>query len=89
MRILSIDPHPWPGEGRLRNIAKFDVELTDSIRLYAMRLLQTAGGKHLVYAPSAGGKRCASFAPDLAIEITSAAVAALEDRKSNDNFTVA
>ena len=59
MRILSIDPHPWPGEGRLRNIAKFDIELTDSIRGRERRSFRfppsSAGGG---LAPLSANRRC-------------------------------
>lgn len=73
MKILSIRPAP-PGSGAVREIARFDLQLSDDVRLYGLRLMQTTEGRHLTYAPSSGGRRFATFAPSLVDTITAAAI---------------
>ncbi|RWF66642.1 MAG: hypothetical protein EOS47_05190 [Mesorhizobium sp.] len=73
MRILDIRPAP-PGTGR--TVAHFDLQLTDECRLYALRLVQGDGGRLLTYAPNSHGARVATFARELAEQITRAASAA-------------
>jgi len=80
MKILSIAPAASSGSGRFPCVAVFDAEIGGTLRLYNLRLLRSPDGRHLTYAPSAGGKRCATFAPELAEEITAAATAALGGR---------
>lgn len=85
MRILSIVPASDPGDRRFPCVAKFDAEITAEIRMYGLRLLRSPTGKHLSYSPSSGGKRCATFSPNLAEAITAAAIAALHGgRAAND-----
>jgi hypothetical protein len=78
VRILDIRPPAFQGEGRFRELARFDAQITDEIRLFRMRLLETPEGRRLVYSPSNGGQRFASFAPALADKLTAAASAAYE-----------
>lgn len=85
MRILSIAPGSPSRGDRFPCIARFDVEIGGSLRIYNLRLLRSPDGRHLVYAPSAQGKRCATFLPDLAQQISAAAIAALGGRTANDN----
>jgi hypothetical protein len=84
MKILSIAPAWSPGTGRYPCVAHFDAEIGGNIRLYNLRLLRSPDGRHLTYAPSAGGKRCATFAPELADALTAAATAALKGRDANE-----
>lgn len=84
MRILSITPRTDPGGGRFHTLAMFDVEIEGAIRLYNLRLLRAPDGRHLIYAPNAHGKRCATFLPELAHQITAAAIAALGGRTAHD-----
>lgn len=75
MRVLSI----WPEAGSSA-CARFDLEVTPHLRLYNLLLRQVSGGQYRSYAPNACGKHSASFHPDLAEQITTAAVAALKER---------
>ena len=76
MKIRAIRPAP-PGAGK--TIALFDIALTDELRLYDLRLIQTDDGRHLSYAPNSHGRRVATFAPSLATEISRAASAAYSE----------
>ncbi|CAH2409382.1 hypothetical protein [Mesorhizobium escarrei] len=81
MHILNIKPEP-PGIGNV--IARFDVALTDELRLFGLRLTQRTAGGYAVYAPNAMGRRCATFSEKLVQEIASAAMAALMEPMPHD-----
>ncbi|RUU45005.1 hypothetical protein EOC93_08735 [Mesorhizobium sp. M6A.T.Ce.TU.002.03.1.1] len=81
MHILSIKPEP-PGCGNV--IARFDVALTDELRLFGLRLTERTAGGYAVYAPNAMGRRCATFSEKLVHEIARAALAALKEPTPND-----
>lgn len=85
MRILSIQPAIDRGGGSFRDVATFDLELSDEVRLCRLRLLRAPDGKHLTYAPVASGKRCMTFHPTIARKITELAVQALGDCKVDEN----
>jgi hypothetical protein len=90
VRILSIVPCPtYADTERFPCVARFDVEVEGRLRLYNLRLLRAPDGTHLTYAPSAAGKRCATFTPDFAKELTAAAMAALGGRTANDKLSAA
>lgn len=72
MRILSI--RSLVGTGA---IARFDIELSEHVRLYSLVLRKTPDGRLRTYAPNSCGKHVASFHPIIAKQITEAAVAAL------------
>lgn len=74
-KILAIRPAAAAAGGR--TIAVFDVQATEHIRLFNLRLVETPDGRHLTYPPNAMGERTATFSPSLATEITRAASAAL------------
>lgn len=74
MKILEIRPEPH-GSGSV--IARFDIALTDSCRIYNLRLVQRPDGRRGIYSPQSGGRRMASFTPALSNEITRAAGDAL------------
>lgn len=76
MRILYA--HPTRGRGERECIAFVDVELNEHIRLYGLRLVRQADGKHLIYAPQAGQRHAATFSKPLAARLTELAVEALE-----------
>ena len=78
MRITRLDQVHIVTSGSMRTIAYFDVELSPEIKLYGMRLLEAPSGKRISYAPSSGGRRFATFAPDLAASITDAAIKSYE-----------
>ncbi|RWN72282.1 MAG: hypothetical protein EOS04_35690 [Mesorhizobium sp.] len=73
MKILNIRRPKAPGAE-----ARFDIALTDQIRLFGLALTKNADGAWRTYAPRNSGVRVASFHPALADLITRAAVAALE-----------
>ncbi|MER9392216.1 MULTISPECIES: hypothetical protein [unclassified Mesorhizobium] len=81
MKILSIKPEP-PGSGNV--VARFDIELSDDLRLFGLRLSHRSAGGHSVYAPNAMGSRCATFSYTLVDQIAAAALAALEEQKPHD-----
>lgn len=75
MKILSIKPAANPGGGTVKLVASFDLQLTDDVAFYGMRLCRTPDGRHVTYAPTAlGGRRSATFARSLAESITAAAL---------------
>jgi DNA-binding cell septation regulator SpoVG len=84
MQILSIRPAP-PGTGR--TIALFDIALTDELRVYDVRLIQTEDGRYLSYAPNSHGRRVATFAPRLANEISRVASTALREGIAQNGTT--
>lgn len=73
MKIISIRRPQASGAD-----ARFDIALTDQLRLFGLCLTKNANGAWRTYAPRNSGVRVASFHPSLADEITRAAVAALE-----------
>lgn len=83
LRILSIRP-----EAGTSMCARFDLEVTPHLRIFNLVLRRISGGQYRSYAPNACGKHSASFHPDLAEKITTAAVAALQERAANERNTV-
>ncbi|REF89609.1 hypothetical protein DES32_0836 [Methylovirgula ligni] len=85
MKLLSIE-RARGGSAGVRDIAKFSVQITDDLRLVGVRLVETDSGRRLVYAPSAGGSRCATFSTELAKALTALASESLNnlmDRQVN------
>ncbi|SCB41852.1 hypothetical protein GA0061102_103533 [Rhizobium miluonense] len=70
MKVSALKPAADPGSGSLRLLATFDLELSDQIRLYGLRLLQAPDGRRIVYAAQSGSRRTATFDPLLAERIT-------------------
>ncbi|MEF2548528.1 hypothetical protein VQ045_15315 [Aurantimonas sp. E1-2-R+4] len=73
--MLILNVRPTFGE---KVLATFDLELGGNLRLYNMALRRTPDGRLRSVAPKALGKHAATFAPDLADQISRAAHAALE-----------
>lgn len=73
MKILAIRRPQAPGAE-----ARFDLEISEHLRLFGLQLKRGADGSYRTYAGRVCGKRAASFHPVLAEQITRAAVAALE-----------
>jgi hypothetical protein len=78
MKLLTVTSSHG-GSGAVREIARFDLQLSDDVRLYGLRLMQTPERRHLTYAPSSGGRRFATFALSLVDDITAAAISALNN----------
>lgn len=88
MRVLDLKPAVHPGGGTVRLVAEFDLELSDAVRLYALRLMEAPSGRHLVYAPNAnGGRRTATFSSAMATAITQVALNELERHVTADGTT--
>jgi hypothetical protein len=77
MEILNIRPATDNGH-RIKQIAVFDLQLLPDCRLFGLRLMQAPDGNRFVYGPQARGHRAATFANELAIEITREAVTAYD-----------
>ncbi|ACM26512.1 hypothetical protein [Rhizobium rhizogenes] len=78
MRILDIKPIADLGGGS-RALAVFDLELNSDMRVYGLKLMESPDGRRIVYAPNGnGGRRLATFSPELAAEISKAANAKFE-----------
>ncbi|WP_245428248.1 hypothetical protein [Rhizobium phaseoli] len=73
MHILSMQPVAKPGGGSLKLLATFDLELSEMVRLYGVRLFSAPDGRRIVYAAQAGSRRTATFDPRLAEQITNLA----------------
>jgi hypothetical protein len=75
-RILAIRPAPAGAGGK--NIARFDVEIGGNIRLYGLLLREFPDGTRRISGPQSDGRHFATFLPDIASAITSAASSAFE-----------
>lgn len=82
MRILRITPDRTGGAV----VARFDVELTDDIRMYGLTLRQNRKG-YRSDVPNLRGMHVVTFAPPLAQQITEAAVTALNGRPDAHDVT--
>lgn len=72
-----------PAAGRNER-AIFDVQIGPHLRLYSLILKEGPDGRLRTFAPKAFGKHAASFHPELAQQITNAAVAALSGGAAHD-----
>ena len=81
MEIVSI--RPLTGSGN--SLARFDVQIGSHLRLFNLVLKQGNDGRLRTYAPTIAGKHSASFHPELAQQITNAAVAAMEGDAANEH----
>ncbi|WP_275783085.1 hypothetical protein [Pararhizobium gei] len=59
-------------------IAFVDVQMTDDLRLYGLRLIRHPDGRHMIYAPQCGQRQAASFGKPLAEQLTALALEAYE-----------
>ncbi|MET3854433.1 hypothetical protein [Rhizobium sp. OAE497] len=60
-------------------IAAVDFELNEHIRIYGLRLMRKADGRHFIYAPQAAGSRkVATFSEALSTRLTDLALDAYE-----------
>lgn len=85
MKILSIRPLPHGGGDR--NLARFDIEVSEHLRLYGLLLRQFPDGTRRIASPTANGRHMATFHPALAAEITDFASSAFEGRDANDRIS--
>jgi hypothetical protein len=61
MKIIDI----WPAREGSSAVARFDLELTDQVRLFGLILKRNENGKMRIFAPKSGGLHAASFKPEL------------------------
>ena len=87
MKILSI--RPLPHGGGEKNLARFDVEISEHLRLYGLLLRQWPDGTRRIAAPQANGRHMATFHSALAAEITDFASSAFEGLNANEHFRAA
>lgn len=73
MQIINIRPAAKYGSGRFRDVAIFDAEVADGLRLLGLRLSQAPDGKLFVFAPQKSGERFAQFTGDYARRLAEAA----------------
>lgn len=76
MRIIDI----WPARDGSSSLAKFDLELTEQVRIFGLHLKRNERGALRIFAPKSGGQHAASFCPEISEEITLAAIAALKGK---------
>lgn len=75
MKVLYCHKVRNPGGGEC--IAAVDFELNEHIRIYGLRLMKKADGRHFIYAPQASGsRRVATFSPQLTERMTALALEA-------------
>lgn len=79
MMVMNLRPATQAEDRGMRLLAHFDAQITPDIRMYNLRLLETADGNRCVYAAQAGPRRSATFAMSLAMKLTEAASAALTE----------
>ncbi len=84
MKILNLRPATGIGDGRFHDVALFDAEVVDGLRLNGLRLSVTNDGKRFVFSPAKHGVRFAQFQGDYARRLADAAWAAKGGRVAND-----
>ncbi|KQZ99567.1 hypothetical protein ASD64_14645 [Mesorhizobium sp. Root157] len=85
MKILSI--RPLPHGGGEKNLARFDVEVSEQLRLYGLLLRQWPDGTRRIAAPQANGRHMVTFHSVLAAEITDHASQAYEGHNADHRFS--
>lgn len=85
MKILDLKPAVTPGSGAMAQLATFDAQITDDVRICGMRLLRAPDGRMLTYAPTAlGGRRSVTFSPATSAAITKLATVQFMERVTAD-----
>ncbi|MBZ9741010.1 MULTISPECIES: hypothetical protein [unclassified Mesorhizobium] len=84
MKILNCRPTVHHGGGRFRDVAIFDAEVADGLKLIGLKLALTSDGKRFVFSPTKGGQRFASFDGAYARRMAEAAFLAMGGRVAND-----
>jgi hypothetical protein len=92
MRILAIEKSHRLSTGQYREVAKFDAQITDDLRVFSIRLLESPTGRRIVQAPPMSGGRSATFGRPLAEALNAAAsdaLSKLEGDQAHANRTAA
>lgn len=88
MRLLHIERLQPDMSKDVRAVAIFDMQLSQDVRVYGLRLMRAPDGRHVVYAPSAnGGRRVATFSPALAAELAELATNELQGARNRHGTT--
>ncbi|MBO9175451.1 MULTISPECIES: hypothetical protein [unclassified Rhizobium] len=74
----------YQGGGTLRLLATFDLEPSNLLRLYGVRLLQAPDGRRIVYAAQSGNRRTATFDPAFAEQVTKLASTVYDEATTAD-----
>ncbi len=75
-RVKIIDI--WPMRDGSSSIARFDLQLTEHVKIFGLCLKRNEAGRMRIFAPKSGGRHAASFHPEISDKITAAAIAAFE-----------
>jgi len=70
MHIIELVRYVAPGERDTNVIAKFNVQVSDDLRLYGLKLVNTSNGRRTYFPSVGGGNRLASASVPLARKIT-------------------
>jgi len=82
MEILNLRP-PY----RPQDEVNFDLQIGPHLRIFNLALRRLPSGHFRILAPNAYGKHSATFAPELATEITDAVRAAMRGKPANDRIS--
>lgn len=83
MKILSIRPVAATGGGRFCDVAVFDAEVLEGLRLTGLTLATSPDGKRFVFSPAKHGARFAQFTGEYAKSLADAAWNSLGGRVAN------
>lgn len=73
MNIINIRPAAKLGGGKFHDVAYFDVEVIEGLRILGLKLSQAPDGRLFVFAPQKAGQRFAQFTGDYARRLAVAA----------------
>lgn len=73
MNIIDIRPVADTGGGKFRDVAYFDVEIIEGLRILGLKLAMAPDGKLFVFAPQKSGQRFAQFTGEYARRLAAAA----------------
>jgi RecA-family ATPase len=77
VKILNCRPVAHVGGGRFRDVAVFDAEVVDGLKIIGLKLALAPDGKRFVFSPVKGGQRFAQFSGVYAKLLSDAAYQAL------------
>lgn len=80
MNIISYWPAPEGG----RTKAHFDIEIMEGLRICGLKLVVNEQGQYRTIAPQLGTRRTVTMLPEVATQITGAAVARMKGLQPND-----
>jgi hypothetical protein len=84
MNIINLRSVAHKGSGRFRDVAIFDAEVVDGLRINGLKLALAPDGKRFVFSPGVNGERFCTFKGDYARLLADAAWHANGGRVAND-----